>query len=176
MKDKCDDRIKADQKKLRRQDQGEIEMTESKGGRGMERFNTELEELKKKQKELESRYSGIGTIRFLMFLVMAGGLIVGLYDSNIPFLIAGILAVVAFVFLVFKHGKLNEQLEYNKAKVIVYERYLKRYDDSWKEFEEDCQKLADIGEIPVIIGGSDVWQIMRYLSLWVKIRSISLSA
>ena len=52
MKDKCDDRIKADQKKLRRQDQGEIEMTESKGGRGMERFNTELEELKKKQKEL----------------------------------------------------------------------------------------------------------------------------
>ena len=56
MKDKCDDRIKADQKKLRRQDQGEIEMTESKGGRGMERFNTELEELKKKQKELESRH------------------------------------------------------------------------------------------------------------------------
>ena len=55
MKDKCDDRIKADQKKLRRQDQGEIEMTESKGGRSMERFNTELEELKKKQKELESR-------------------------------------------------------------------------------------------------------------------------
>lgn len=137
MKDKCDDRIKADQKKLRRQDQGEIEMTESKGGRSMERFNTELEELKKKQKELESRYSGIGTIRFLMFLVMAGGLIVGLYDSNIPFLIAGILAVVAFVFLVFKHGKLNEQLEYNRAKVIVYERYLKRYDDSWKKFEED---------------------------------------
>ena len=45
--------------------------------------------------------------------------------------------MVAFVFLVFKHGKLNEQLEYNKAKVIVYERYLKRYDDSWKEFEED---------------------------------------
>ena len=54
MKDKCDDRIKADQKKLRRQDQGEIEMTESKGGRSMERFNIELEELKKKQKELES--------------------------------------------------------------------------------------------------------------------------
>ena len=35
---------------------------------------------------------------------------------------------------------------------------------TWKEFEEDCQKLADIGEIPVIIGGSDAWQIMRYLS------------
>ena len=35
---------------------------------------------------------------------------------------------------------------------------------TWKEFEEDCQKIADIGEIPVIIGGSEAWQIMRYLS------------
>ena len=164
MKDKCDDRIKADQKKLRRQDQGEIEMTESKGGRSMERFNTELEELKKKQKELESRYSGIGTIRFLMFLVMAGGLIVGLYDSNIPFLIAGILAVVAFVFLVFKHGKLNEQLEYNRAKVIVYERYLKRYDDSWKEFEEDgSEYLTDedlVAKDLDIMGKNSLYQFM----------------
>lgn len=29
-----------------------------------------------------------------MFLVMLGGLIVGLYDSNIPFLAVGIVAVV----------------------------------------------------------------------------------
>lgn len=41
---------------------------------------------------------------------------------------------------------------------------IKETPTTWKEFEEDCQKLADIGEIPVIIGGSDVWQIMRYLS------------
>lgn len=103
----------------------------------MDLFKTELEELKKKQKELERSYSNIGTIRFLMFLVMLGGLIVGLYDSNIPFLVMGIAAVVIFVFLVFRHGKLNEELEYTKAKVIVYDRYMKRYDDSWKEFAED---------------------------------------
>ena len=35
---------------------------------------------------------------------------------------------------------------------------------TWKEFEEDCQKIADMGEIPVIVGGSDAWQLMRYLS------------
>ena len=33
-----------------------------------------------------------------------------------------------------------------------------------KKFEEDCQKIADQGEIPVIVGGSDAWQLMRYLS------------
>ena len=91
----------------------------------MGRFKTELEDLKKRQKELEHSYSNIGTIRFLMFLVMLGGLIVGLYDSNIPFLAVGIVAVVIFVLLVFRHGKLNEELEYTKAKVIVYEPTLK---------------------------------------------------
>ena len=35
---------------------------------------------------------------------------------------------------------------------------------TWEEFEEDCQKIADLGEIPVIVGGSDAWQLMRYLS------------
>lgn len=35
---------------------------------------------------------------------------------------------------------------------------------TWSEFEEDCQKIADIGEIPVVVGGSDAWQLMRYLS------------
>ncbi len=35
---------------------------------------------------------------------------------------------------------------------------------TWTEFEDACQKLADIGEIPVIVGGKDNWQLMRYLS------------
>lgn len=105
-----------------------------------------------------------------MFLVMLGGLIVGLYDSNIPFLAVGIVAVVIFVLLVFRHGKLNEELEYTKAKVIVYERYMKRYDDSWKEFAEDgseyltdddlvAKDLDIMGKIPSI--SLSVWQEQR---------------
>lgn len=35
---------------------------------------------------------------------------------------------------------------------------------TWAEFVEDCEKIAEIGEIPVITGGSDAWQLMRYLS------------
>jgi raffinose/stachyose/melibiose transport system substrate-binding protein len=35
---------------------------------------------------------------------------------------------------------------------------------TWTEFEDDCQKLKDIGEVPVVVGGKDNWQIMRYLS------------
>lgn len=130
----------------------------------MDRFKTELEELKKKQKELERSYSNIGTIRFLMFLVMLGGLIVGLYDSNIPFLVAGIVAVIVFVLLVFRHGKLNEELEYTKAKVIVYERYMKRYDDSWKEFAEDGSEYLTDDDLVAkdldIMGKNSIYQFI----------------
>lgn len=35
---------------------------------------------------------------------------------------------------------------------------------TWDEFLEDCRKISEIGEIPVIVGGKDNWQIMRYLS------------
>jgi raffinose/stachyose/melibiose transport system substrate-binding protein len=35
---------------------------------------------------------------------------------------------------------------------------------NWTEFEDDCQKLLGSGEIPVIVGGKDNWQLMRYLS------------
>lgn len=35
---------------------------------------------------------------------------------------------------------------------------------TWDEFLEGCGKIADLGEIPVIVGGKDNWQIMRYLS------------
>lgn len=130
----------------------------------MDQFKTELEELKKKQKELERSYSNIGTIRFLMFLVMLGGLIVGLYDSNIPFLAAGIVAVVIFVLLVFRHGKLNEELEYTKAKVIVYERYMKRYDDSWKEFAEDGSEYLTDDDLVAkdldIMGKNSIYQFI----------------
>ena len=130
----------------------------------MGRFKTELEDLKKRQKELEHSYSNIGTIRFLMFLVMLGGLIVGLYDSNIPFLAVGIVAVVIFVLLVFRHGKLNEEQEYTKAKVIVYERYMKRYDDSWKEFAEDGSEYLTDDDLVAkdldIMGKNSIYQFI----------------
>ena len=95
---------------------------------------------------------------------MVAGLIVGLYDSNIPVLIVGIVATVVFVVLVFKHGKLNEQLEYIRAGIVVYERYLKRYDDGWKEFEEDGSEYLREDDLVAkdldIIGSHSIYQFI----------------
>lgn len=130
----------------------------------MDYFKLELENLQKEKQTLERKYSNVGTLRFILFLVMVAGLIVGLYDSNIPVLIVGIVATVVFVVLVFKHGKLNEQLEYIRAGIVVYERYLKRYDDGWKEFEEDGSEYLREDDLVAkdldIIGSHSIYQFI----------------
>jgi len=103
----------------------------------MEKYQQSLNMITEEIKQLEEKYSTYGTIRFIMFLVAASGLIVGFYDSNLSFLAAGILGTAVFVVLVFVHGRLSEKLEYIKARSVVYERYIKRYGETWKQFEED---------------------------------------
>lgn len=101
----------------------------------MDYFKLELENLQKEKQTLERKYSNLGTARFIVFLVRWAGCC-RLYDSiygsccrnsgDGAFIVAGISA-----------WQMNEQLEYIRAGIVVYERYLKRYDDGWKEFEED---------------------------------------
>ena len=62
----------------------------------------------------------------------------------------------------FPQGLYCEYFMYRKD--IFEKAGIKDAPTTWEEFEEDCQKIADQGEIPVIVGGSDAWQLMRYLS------------
>ena len=62
----------------------------------------------------------------------------------------------------FPQGLYCEYFMYRKD--IFEKAGIEKAPATWAEFEEDCQKILDIGEIPVITGGSDAWQLMRYLS------------
>jgi raffinose/stachyose/melibiose transport system substrate-binding protein len=62
----------------------------------------------------------------------------------------------------FPQGLYCEYFMYRKD--IFEKAGIKDTPTTWNEFEEDCQKIANTGEIPVITGGSDAWQLMRYLS------------
>ena len=48
----------------------------------MDRFEKEKQRLEEEIKILEHRYSVYGTVRFIVFLVMAAGIIIGVYDSK----------------------------------------------------------------------------------------------
>ncbi len=128
----------------------------------MEFYQAELNETEAEASETEKKYSVIGTIRFVVFLIMAVGLIVGFYDSNPLFLIVGIVAVIGFVALIFVHGKLNERLEYLKARKVVYERYIARFGENWKSFKEDGSEYLNDEDLVArdldIIGTDSLFQ------------------
>lgn len=134
------------------------------GDYNMEKYKECAEEISVEIKALESKYSTFGTLRFIMFIVAAVGLIVGLYDSNLLFLVCGLVGTAAFIALVFFHGKLNENLEYMRAKQIVYQRYVDRFDDKWKNFEEDgSQFLQDTDLVSKdldLLGNSSLYQFI----------------
>ena len=55
--------------------------------------------------------------------------------------------------------------EYFMYRTDIFEKAgIAKAPTTWEEFEADCQKISDIGEIPLVVGGSDAWQLMRYLS------------
>lgn len=130
----------------------------------MEYYKAGLEKLCAQVKEVESRYSVIGTMRFIVFIVMAVGLAVGLYDSRPLFLLVGIIGVVGFVALVFVHGKVNEQLEYLRAKTEVFLRYTKRFNEGWKNFLEDGSEYLKEEDLAAkdmdILGSSSLFQFI----------------
>ena len=62
----------------------------------------------------------------------------------------------------FPQGLYCEYFMYRKD--IFEKAGITKEPKTWEEFKDICKKIADIGEIPLIVGGSDAWQLMRYLS------------
>ena len=110
----------------------------------MNEYKDERDILEKDIKALEGKSATYSGVRFVMFLAALAGLIIGIYDNRVTVLILGIIAAVAFVAMVFIHGKLSEELEYKKAKSEVLRRYIERFGDGWKKFEDNgAQYLGD---------------------------------
>lgn len=139
-------------------------MEEKTVASNLERYRQTVQETEKQVSILERKYSVYGTFRFIAFVIAVSGLIVGLYDSHAGFLGAGLLGTVLFVVLVFFHGRLNEDLEYMRAKRMVCQRYIGRFDDTWKTFEEDGSRyLKDTDLMPRdldLFGANSLYQFL----------------
>ncbi len=131
----------------------------------MDFFKQELNKTENKLKALEAKYSTMSAVRFIVFLIMAADLIVGFFDNKAYLVAIGFVALVVFFALVFSHGKLNEQVEYTKARVAVIKRYMARFTEDWKKFPEDGAKyLLDtdlVARDMDIIGPNSLFQFIQ---------------
>ncbi|MDD6405627.1 MAG: DNA mismatch repair protein MutS [Clostridiales bacterium] len=130
----------------------------------MEKYRSQQEELGKSIKNLESRSSTYSGARFIMFVVAVAALIVGIYDSRMVLLAVGLVAAAAFVALVFIHGKLSEELEYKRARAEVIRRYIERFGDGWKQFEENGSEYLEDQDLVArdmdLLGASSLYQFI----------------
>lgn len=130
----------------------------------MDRYIVQREKLEKNIKELDGRSSTYSAIRLCVFIAAVACLIIGIYDNRGIVIVAGVVLAVVFVALVFIHGKLSEELEYKKAKSEVLRRYIERFGEGWKNFDDNGSQYIESEDLVAkdmdLLGPNSLYQFI----------------
>lgn len=125
----------------------------------------------KEIKELESRSLKISIFRFVAGILVLLFLLSGYFLKLEYLYMFMIVTIIIFILLVFKHTKITDYLIYLKAKLIVINNYLARYDNKWKEFEETgldyIDQMTGVMKDLDIVGNNSLFQ---YLNTAITLR------
>ena len=101
-----------------------------------EYFVNELKENDIKIKEKIKNSNLISVLRLLVFILLLVTFICA-YKYNIVLLyILSLVLIVVFAFLIKKHSMIINKVKYYKSKDKVLKKYIARYDETWKSFED----------------------------------------
>ena len=128
-------------------------------------FEQEYAELTKQADELERRYSRTSTFRIISFLAAVALLLIGISDQVMVAGIAGALFLLIFVWLVTVHADIVRDTTLVKSKTQVVDRYLKRFDDGWREFASDGSEYLEQQDTVAmdvdLIGANSLFQMIN---------------
>lgn len=111
--------------------------------------------MEEKFKERIKEYSALweaenrvyGQIANLRLVILLACLYVTYLMVKIPrhlmIIIIAIIAYSAFIYLVYKHQKVKEKLESYQSMKLINEKYVKRLNGEWHEFEDKGEELLD---------------------------------
>ena len=105
-------------------------------------FEGQLETAGSKEKELGKISQIYSTIRFFVFIGIIISSYVG-YMQNELYYISSVVGLLVFLVLVKKHDEIKYQVVYCKMKQEVLKRYLHRFTNEWKEFEDNGQEFLN---------------------------------
>ncbi len=101
---------------------------------------SKLEELNKRNKKEINLISTIRLIAFVAIIIFGA---VGIYDSNYIAFVISFMLLVGFIALIIYHKGVLEHFEYVEARLKVLDRYIKRFGDDWKSFEDTGKEFLD---------------------------------
>lgn len=107
-------------------------------------FTILLKDTTDKQLFLDKKFNQISIIRLIIFVFLFSGFIIGFFDKNNLAYIAGFVFLIAFIILLFYHGKIINKRTYIKSKKEILEKCLGRFKNDWQKFDDDGkQYLSD---------------------------------
>lgn len=112
------------------------------------------DDLEKNLANLEEQFSRISTLRIVSFLVGIIFCALGVSDGINAFLWVGLLMLGIFLYLVKMHGIITTRTEIAKSKQLVINRYISRYSDDWRDFDEDGKEF--LGENDTVASDIDL--------------------
>lgn len=96
------------------------------------------------ENSLEKNFNTISSLRLILFSALAISYIIGFYEKLKLWYFIGVLFTIIFCILIYFHSHLNDERLYIKSKREVLEKYLKRFNNGWKEFDLDgSEYLSD---------------------------------
>lgn len=101
------------------------------------------DEIRKEKNSLDRRSLRISIARLITGLLIIGFLLAGNFANNDIYFILSLIGTVIFISLIVVHGRVIDRLSYLNAQVIVIQRYLERYSDGWKQFDENGLDYVD---------------------------------
>ena len=92
--------------------------------------------IRKEKANLDSRSLKISIARLIIGLLIVGFLLGGNFTNNQLLVYSSLIWIAIFIILIVIHSKITERLSYLNAQAIVIQRYLDRYNNDWKAFDE----------------------------------------
>ena len=126
------------------------------------------DELTKEKNDLANSSLKLSIARLVIGLLIIGFLLGGNFAKKQLLLVLAIICLVIFIVLIFIHGKVAARLNYLTAQTIVVERYLARYSDEWKAFEETgtdyVETISGVMKDLDLVGNNSLFQYLNTAS------------
>ncbi|MBP1924294.1 hypothetical protein J2Z76_000147 [Sedimentibacter acidaminivorans] len=99
-------------------------------------LNEKLKELSNQENNLEQKYNKISILRIIVFVCIILSLVYACYEAKNIMYLAGILLLIAFIYLLNVHNSINEEKKYISSYKDVIKKYIDRFNSDWQNFKE----------------------------------------
>ena len=128
-------------------------------------YEDKFNQFKEEKNSLDKKFSNISTLRALSFLAGLALLLIGVFDGQIICGVLGVIFLVVFLYLVKIHGDVVKCQEIAKSKADVARKYVDRFSDAWRSFEDDGEEFLTEGDTVSkdidLLGKASLYQLLN---------------